>query len=116
VLVPAPGAGQRVCGVTSGCVEFVVPIGADDASMRADATPSVPGDVDMYFQRREADGTWSADLASGTSGSLTGEQMNMGRLTPGTTYRIEAHLWAGAPATSIAIKATFFNSAGVAGP
>jgi hypothetical protein len=116
VLVPAPGAGQRACGVTSGCVEFMVPLGADDASMRADATPSVPGDVDMYFQRRQADGTWSGDLASGTSGSLTGEQMNMGRLDPGATYRIEAHLWAGAPATSIAIKATFFNSAGVAGP
>lgn len=115
-LVPAPGAGQRACGVTSGCVEFLVPLGADDASMRVDATPSVPGDVDLYFQRKEADGTWSGDLASGTSGSLTGEQMNMGRLTPGTTYRIEAHLWAGAPATSIAINATFFNSAGVAGP
>jgi hypothetical protein len=42
--------------------------------------------------------------------------MDMGRLTPGATYRIEAHLWAGAPTMSIALKATFFNSAGVAGP
>jgi hypothetical protein len=116
VLVPSPGAGQRVCGVTSGCLEFTVPPGADDASMHVDATPSVPGDVDMYFQQKRADGTWSADIASGTSGSLTGEQMDMGRLDPGATYRIEAHLWAGAPATSIALKATFFNSAGVAGP
>ena len=84
--------------------------------MRVDATTSVPGDVDMCFQRRQADRTWSGDLASGTSEPLTGEQMNMGRLTPGTTYRIEAHLWAGAPATSIVVKTTFFNSAGVAGP
>ncbi len=65
------------------------------------------------FQRKEANRTWSGDLASGTSGSLTGEQMNIGRLTPGATYRIGAYLWAGAPATSVALKATFFNSAGV---
>jgi hypothetical protein len=40
----------------------------------------------------------------------------MGRMQPGETFRIEAHLWAGLPATSVALKATFFNSAGVAGP
>jgi hypothetical protein len=116
LLVPAPGAGQRACGVTSGCVEFTVPPGADDASMHVDATPATPADVDLYLQRKEADGTWSGDIVAGTSGSLTGEQLDMGRLTPGETYRIEAHLWAGLPLTSIALKATFFNSAGVAGP
>ncbi len=116
VLVPGPGAGQRVCGATSGCVEFAVPLGVDDASMHVDATPATPADVDLYLQRKNADGTWSADIGSGTSGSPTGEQMDAGRLTPGSTYRIEAHEWAGLPATSITLKATFFNSAGVAGP
>lgn len=116
LLVPAPGAGQRVCGATSGCVEFTVPLGADDASMHVDAAPSTLADVDLYLQRKLADGTWSDDIVAGTSGSLTSEQLDMGRLTPGTTYRIDAHVWAGAPATSVALKATFFNSAGVAGP
>jgi hypothetical protein len=115
LIVPAPGAGQRVCGATSGCLEFIVPLGVDDASMHVDATPATPADVDMYLQRKNPDGTWSDDIVAGTSGSLSGEQLDMGRLTPGATYRIDAHLWAGLPATSIALKVTFFNSAGVAG-
>jgi hypothetical protein len=114
LIVPTPGAGVRVCGVTSGCLEFTVPLGVDDATMFVEAVPATPADVDLYFQRKLADGTWSDDIVAGTSGSLTGEQLAMGRLTPGTTYRIEAHLWAGLPATSVALKATFFNSAGVA--
>ena len=116
LLVPAPGAGQRACGVTSGCLEFTVPLGVDDASMFVDAVPGTPADVDMYLQKKLADGTWSDDIVAGTSGSLTGEQLAMGRMLAGETYRIEAHLWAGVPLTSIALKATFFNSAGVAGP
>jgi hypothetical protein len=115
VIVPAPGAGQRVCAATSGCLEFTVPAGADDASMHVEATPATPADVDLYLQRKLDDGTWSADIVTGTSGSLSNEQLDMGRLTPGATYRIEAHLWAGLPGTSIALTATFFNSAGVAG-
>lgn len=82
VLVPAPGAGQRVCGATSGCIEFTVPLTADDAAMHVDATPATPADIDMYLQRKLADGTWSDDVVSGTSGSLSGEQLDMGRLTP----------------------------------
>lgn len=116
LIVPSPGAGVRACGVTSGCIEFTVPAGVDDASMFVEATPGTPADVDMYLQRKLADGTWSDDVVAGTSGSLTGEQLAMGRMSPGETFRIEAHLWAGLPATSIALKATFFNSAGVAGP
>jgi hypothetical protein len=115
VIVPSPGAGERVCGVTSGCVEFDVPAGADDARIEVQATPATPADVDLYLQRRLDDGSWSDDLASGTSGSLTDETMNGGRLLAGGHYRIDAHLWAGLPATQIALKATFYNSAGVAG-
>jgi hypothetical protein len=81
--------------------------------MHVEATPSTPADVDLYLQRKLPDGTWTADIVAGTSGSLSGEQLDMGRLTPGETYRIEAHLWAGLPATNIAITATFFNSAGI---
>jgi hypothetical protein len=115
VIVPSPGAGERVVGVTSGVVEFTVPVGADVARMSALATPNLPADVDLYFQRQLADGTWSSDLVSGTSGSLTEETLDTARLLPGSRYRVEAHLWAGAPATQIAMQLTFYNSAGVAG-
>jgi hypothetical protein len=61
------------------------------------------------------DGSCTSDLASGTSGSLTGETIETARLLAGSTYRIEAHLWAGTPGTQVAIQATFYDSAGVAG-
>jgi hypothetical protein len=115
VIIPAPGAGTRACGATSGCIEFTVPATADDAAMHVEVTPSTAADLDLYLQSQNSDGTWSNDIVSGTSGSLSGEQMDMGRLTPGATYRIEAHLWAGVPATSATLNVTFFNSAGVAG-
>jgi hypothetical protein len=115
VLIPSPGAGERVGGVTSGYVEFTVPVDADAARMSVQATPNLPADVDLYLQRQLADGSWTGDLASGTTGSLTGESMETARLLAGSHYRIEAHLWAGVPATQVAIQATFYNSAGVAG-
>jgi hypothetical protein len=115
VIVPAPGAGQRVVGVTSGTLEFTVPAGADVARASVTATPNLPADVDLYLQRQTSDGSWSGDLGSGTTSSLTGETMETARLLAGSRYRIEAHLWAGAPGTQIALAATFFNSAGVAG-
>jgi hypothetical protein len=115
VIVPSPGAGERVVGVTSGAVEFTVPEGADVARMSALATPNLPADVDLYLQRQLADGSWSGDLVSGTSGSLTEETLDSARLLAGSRYRVEAHLWAGAPATQIAMQLTFYNSAGVAG-
>ena len=115
VIVPAPGAGQRVIGVTSGSLEFTVPAGADAARMSVAAVPNLPADIDLYLQRQLEDGSWSGDLASGTTGSLTDEKMETARLVAGSRYRIEAHLWAGAPATQIALNATFYNSAGIAG-
>jgi hypothetical protein len=115
VIVPAPGAGERVGGVTSAYLEFEVPLGADVARMSAHAAPLTPADVDLYLQRQLADGTWSGDVVSGTSGSLTEESLDSARLLAGSRYRVEAHLWAGAPATQIAMTATFYNSAGVPG-
>jgi hypothetical protein len=115
LVVPAPGAGERVGGVTSAYLEFDVPPGADVARMSAHATPLTPADVDLYLQRQLVDGSWSGDLVSGTSGSLSEETLDSARLLAGSRYRIEAHLWAGAPATQIAMTATFYNSAGVPG-
>jgi hypothetical protein len=115
VTVGAPGAGQRVVGVTSSVFEFDVPAGADDAAMVAQATPLLPADLDLYLQKQLAGGAWSGDLASGTSGSLTDEVLESGRLDAGSRYRIEVHNWAGAPGTA-GLQLTFFNSAGVPGP
>jgi hypothetical protein len=115
LIIPAPGAGERVGGVTSAYLEFAVPDGADVARMTAEATPFTPADVDLYLQRQLADGTWSGDLVSGTSGSLTGETLESARLLAGSRYRVEAHLWAGVPGTMVAMRLTFYNGAGVAG-
>jgi hypothetical protein len=114
VTTLAPGAGQRVDGVTSQFVEFTVPDGVDNAKAVVQATPSLPADLDLYLQRRASDGSWGGDIASGASGELTGETMTTTRLLPGT-YRIEVHNWAGPPGNSVAVRATFYNSAGVAG-
>jgi hypothetical protein len=114
VLMGAAGAGNRVAPVTSTYVEFAVPANADDAAMLAQVTPTLPADIDLYLQRQLADGTWSGDLASGTSGSLTDEVLQSGRLLPGSNYRLELHNWAGPPNT-VAVELTFFNSEGVAG-
>jgi hypothetical protein len=110
----APGAGTRVEGVTSQFAEFEVPAGVDDAKAVVEATPSLPADLDLYLQRRAADGSWSGDIASGASGDLARETMTTARLGAGT-YRIEVHNWAGPPGNQVAVKATFYNSAGEAG-
>ena len=96
VTALAPGAGVRVEGVTSQFVEFDVPESGDNAKAVVGATPSLPADIDLYLQRRNADGSWSGDIASGASGELTGETMTTARLGPGT-YRIEVHNWAARP-------------------
>jgi hypothetical protein len=113
VTVLAPGAGERVVGVTSSTFEFDVPAGADDAAMVAQLIPLLPADIDLYLQRQTAPGVWSGDLASATSGSLTDEVLESGRLDAGR-YRIEVHNWAGAPGTAD-LQLTFFNSAGEPG-
>jgi hypothetical protein len=114
VLVPAPGAGQRVVPATSSVFEFDVPAGADDAAMVAQLIPLLPADIDLYLQRQLAPGVWSGDLASATSSSLTDEVLQSGRLVAGSRYRVEVHNWAGAPGTA-GLQLTFFNSAGAPG-
>ncbi len=111
----APGAGQRQAGLTSAFLEFDVEPDKDNATTEVHATPSAPADVDLYLQKRNADGMWTGDLSSGASGSLTDETMRVESLQPGR-YRVEVHNWAGPPANQVALKITFFNSAGEPGP
>jgi hypothetical protein len=115
VVTRAAGAGVRVGGVTSDYIVFAVPEGVDNARGEAVATYPLPGDIDLFLQRQNVDGTWS-DIpdASGESGSLSGESMAFGRLGPGA-YRIEVHNWAGPPGNLVSVTATFYNSAGQAG-
>jgi hypothetical protein len=113
VLIPAPGAGERVGGVTSAYLEFESLAGMDNRVIKVEATYAVPADVDLYLQRLLEDGSWSGDLAAGTSSSLSGEILEGGPLLAGR-YRIEAHNWAGPP-VQVTLKLTFFNGAGEAG-
>ena len=114
VLIPAAGAGERVGGVTSAYLEFESLAGADNALLRVQATPSLPADVDLYFQRQLSDGSWSGDIGSGTSSALDGETLDAGPLVAGR-YRVEAHNWAGPPGLQVTLVLTFYNGAGVAG-
>ena len=111
VTPKAPGAGARQGGLTSEYLEFEALEGADNARMTALATPSAAADIDLYLQRRNADGTWSSDLATGGSSSLESETLEFGRLAPGT-YRLEVHNWAGPPNNAVNVKLTFFDSTG----
>ncbi|MFP5370120.1 MAG: CocE/NonD family hydrolase C-terminal non-catalytic domain-containing protein, partial [Actinomycetes bacterium] len=109
-----PGAGVRT-DVTSAFLEFDVQEGLDNAALVASAVASMPADIDLYLQRRQADGTWGPDITSGGSSSLTEEHLRMSRPHPGR-YRLEAHNWAGPAATRVDLTVTFLNSDGVPGP
>jgi predicted acyl esterase len=108
------GLPARVAGTTTAFYEFDSHADFDNAKAIVQATPSAPADLDLYLQRRQADGTWTGDLATGGSSALTGETMTTGRLAPGR-YRVEVHNWLGLPGTSVALRITFHNSAGEAG-
>ena len=114
VLVPAPGAGERVGGVTSAYFEFESLAGADNDLLEVRATPALPADVDLYLQRQLSDGSWSGDLASATSSALDGETLVGGPLGAGR-YRVEVHNWAGPPALEVQLQLTFYNGAGEPG-
>jgi predicted acyl esterase len=111
----APGAGQRQEGLTSTLFEFDVEPDKDNATTEVLATPSAPADIDLYLQKQNGDGSWTGDLSSGASGSLTEETMRVESLQPGH-YRVEVHNWAGPPGNAVDLKISFFNSAGEPGP
>ena len=113
-VTPTLGLPARAAGTTTAFFEFDSAAAFDNAKAVVQATPSLPADVDLYLQRRQADGTWSGDLASGGTADLARETMTTGRLSPGR-YRVEVHNWAGLPGTSVALRLTFYNSAGAPG-
>jgi hypothetical protein len=102
-----------VAGVDSAFYEFDALEGHDNARLVVDATYGT-GDVDLYLQRKAADGSWSDDLAAGGSSSLSGEQLSAGRLHPGH-YRIEVVNYATPPGTKVDLQGTFYDSAGQPG-
>ncbi|UOY03485.1 PPC domain-containing protein [Blastococcus sp. PRF04-17] len=112
-VTPALGGPART-PATVAFHEFDVQEGFDNAALLASAVPSLDADIDLYLQRQNADGTWSADLASGGSPSLTDEQLRFADPAPGR-YRLEVHNWAGAPGTRVDLTLTFLNAAGEAG-
>ena len=114
VITKAPGAGERIAGVTSEYFEFDVDAVHDNAAMRGRVTPTLPADLDLYLQRRNDDGTWSEAGTGTNGGALDGETIGTDSLIPGR-YRLEVHNWAGPPANQVAIELTFLNSAGQPG-
>jgi uncharacterized protein len=113
--VTPPAAGPERTPLTVAFHEFDVREGFDNAKLLVSAVPSMPADIDLYLQRQNADGTWSADLSSGASGSLTEETMAYATPAPGR-YRIEVNNWAGVPGTRVDLTLTYLNSAGEPGP
>ncbi|MGY1803723.1 CocE/NonD family hydrolase [Blastococcus sp. SYSU D00922] len=112
-VTPALGAPERT-PVTVAFHEFDVREGFDNAALLVGAVPASAADVDLYLQRLQPDGSWSGDLTSGGSSSLTEESLRMTDPAPGR-YRLEVHNWAGAPSTRIDLTLTFLNSVGEPG-
>ena len=53
--------------MTSEYFEFDVDAVHDNARLKGVVTPSLPADLDLYLQRQDADGSWSA-AGDGTNG------------------------------------------------
>jgi len=114
-VTPPVGGPERVEGVTTEYFEFDVESGYDNAHLLVGAVPAQQADIDLYLQKRRADGSWGPVLASGTSGSLSEEELSLALPPPGR-YRVEVHNWAGLPQTRVDLTVTFVNSAGEPGP
>jgi hypothetical protein len=112
-VTPALGGPART-PATVAFHEFEALEGFDNAALLISAVPSLDADIDLYLQRQNPDGTWSADLTSGGNSSLTEESLRFADPAPGR-YRIEVHNWAGAPGTRVDLTLTYLNSAGEAG-
>lgn len=71
--------------VTVAFHEFEVLDGFDNAALLVSAVPSLDADIDLYLQRQNPDGTWSADLTSGGSIGLTEESLRTPPPPPAST-------------------------------
>ncbi len=115
VTPTSPGGGQRG-GPGSAYLEFDVEEGFDNASLEVLAEPGTPADVDLYLQEQAADGSWAdASFQGGGNFDPAQETLTAEGLEPGH-YRVEVHLYAGAPATAVDVAITFFNQLGEPGP
>ncbi len=85
--------------------------GFDNAALLVSAVPSMDADIDLYLQRQNADGSWSADLTSGGTSSLTEESRRFPDPAPGR-YRVEVHNRLVAPGTRVDLTLTYLNSGG----
>jgi predicted acyl esterase len=112
-VTPAAGAPERT-PVSVAYHEFDVQERFDNAALLVSAVPSMAADIDLYLQRQNADGSWSSDLTSGGSASLSEESMRLANPAPGR-YRVEVHNWAGLPGTRVDLTLTFLNSVGEPG-
>ena len=112
-VTPTLGAPERTPASVA-YFELDVAEGFDNDQLLVSAVPSMDADIDLYLQRQLEDGTWSEDLASGATGSLTEESLRFAQPAPGR-YRVEVHNWAGLPATRVDVTATFLNSLGEPG-
>jgi uncharacterized protein len=111
-VIPLAGAPERT-PVTTAFFEFDAETGWDNSRLFVGAVPAFPADIDLFLQRREADGTWT-DVTAATSSRLTDELLVLERPPPGH-YRVEVHNWAGLPATRVDLTITFVNAAGEPG-
>jgi hypothetical protein len=104
---------RTVGDVLAATWEFDTLAGYDNAKLVINATYSTLADIDLFLQKRQDDGSY-VDVTSGTSGRLDGESLQLTAPEPGR-YRLLVENWAGAPGMTVNLKATFYNSANVAG-
>ena len=108
-VTPPIGAPQRAPTVTSEYIHFAVDSRYDNYQLVAAAVPSLPADIDLFLEKKQADGTY-VEITSGGSSALTHEGLMLTQPPPGE-YRLEVHNWAGLPATRVDVTLTFLNSA-----
>ena len=109
--VTPPAAGPvAVPELTSDYVPFTVEEGKDNNRLVVDAEPFFPADIDLFLQKKQADGTWVSVTSAG-SARLDGEGFILAQPSPGD-YRLEVHNWAGLPGTRVDVTLIFLNSAG----
>ncbi len=86
--------------------EFDVLPGFSNDLLEVVARPTAPADLDMHLQMQAEDGSWSDDLSSGTSFSVSVESLSYAGPLPGR-YRVAIDNFAGPAGSPIAMEVTF---------
>ncbi|HEX2084416.1 MAG TPA: CocE/NonD family hydrolase C-terminal non-catalytic domain-containing protein, partial [Solirubrobacteraceae bacterium] len=116
VTTGMPGADTRPLGVTgSEYVEFELLEGQDNARAEVVAIPQEQADIDLYVERQAEDGSWEEVDQTSNGPDTTQESIAVTqRLEPGR-YRLDVYNYLGPPENDVAVKMTFFDTAGDAG-